>query len=254
MCDDRERWSVNFRNRSGPSAEAVAETHPSGAGFSGESWMTTRSILRFGALGAAVAFLMLIALAAVVAPIDFVDPAETILLAQLRPVAADLDRYIAVLPTLYAVDSIFIIGWIVGWLGVAALVRSRNVVLGVVALVLGLIGPVLDFVENGIAWTLIEGHRQGLPVPVAWYLAWSVARHLSLVIPYAAAAVAGVGLWSRKPLDMTVTGVGTVLAVVAIIGTYVPALASISMLWWFIWFFCIGLLLWRRAGEFSEAL
>ncbi len=214
--------------------------------------MSTKSIFRFGALGAALSFLMLIALAVVVAPIDFVDPAEVILLAQLQPVATDVNRYIAVLPTLYAVDSIFIIGWIVGWLGVAALVHTRNAVLGVVALVVGLIGPILDFVENGIAWALIEGHRQGLPVPVDWYLAWSVARHLSYVIPYAAVAVAGVGLWSRKPLDMTVTGVGTVLVVVPIVGTYVSALASISMLWWFIWFFCIGLLLWRRAGEFSE--
>ncbi len=211
--------------------------------------MSTRSVLRFDAIGAAVSVLMLVALAVIVLPFGFADPTEEILMGQVEPSSPDFDRYIAVIPALYAIDSIFIIGWMIGWVGVAALLRTRNKMLGGVTLVVGLIGPILDFGENEIAWALIESYRRGVSVPAGWYLGWRVVRQLSYLIPYAAAVMAAVGLWSRKPLDRVMTGVGTALVAVAIVGLYVPALSLVAYLWWLLWFICISLLLWRRAAE-----
>ncbi|MCP4542173.1 MAG: hypothetical protein GY832_34050 [Chloroflexi bacterium] len=211
--------------------------------------MNTRSVLRIGAIGAAVSVLMLVAIAVIVAPFGFADPTEEILTGQEGLSSTKFDRYIAILPALYAIDSIFIVGWIVGWVGVAALVRTRNELLGRVALAIGLIGPILDFTENEIAWALIDSYRQGISVPVGWYLGWRVVRQLSYLIPYAAATVAAVGLWSQKSLDRVVTGVGTVLVAVAIMGAYVSALSLVAYLWWLVWFICISALLWRRAAE-----
>jgi hypothetical protein len=194
---------------------------------------------------------MFVALAVILLPFDLADPVEEILAGQLESSLADVDRYIAIVPAYFAIDSILIVGWIVGWMGVAVLVRARNRLLGRVVLVIGLVGPILDFAENEIAWTLIGGHQQGVPVQVGWYLGWKVVRQLSYLIPYAAAAVAGVGLWSEKPLDRVMTGVGTVLVAVALAGLYVPALSLVAYLWWLIWFVCTSLLLWRRAAEWS---
>ena len=211
--------------------------------------MSVRSVLRMGALGAAVAVLMFVALAVLLWPFDFADPTEEILTGQLELSSAGLDRYIAIVPTYFAIDSLFILGWIVGWVGIAALVRTRNKLLGEIVLVIGLVGPILDFVENEIAWALIAGYRQGMPVQVGWHLGWKIVRQLSYLIPYAAAVVAAVGLWSRKPLDRVMTGVGTVFVAVAVVGLYVPALSMLAYLWWLTWFICAGVLLWRRASE-----
>jgi hypothetical protein len=214
--------------------------------------MSIRSVLRIGAIGAAVSVLMLVAIAVIVAPFGFADPTEEILAGHEGLSPTRFDQYIAVLPALYAIDSIFIVGWIVGWVGVAALVRTRNEWLGKVALVIGLIGPILDFTENEIAWALVDGYRQGISVPVGWFMGWRVIRQLSYLIPYAAATVVAVGLWSQKPLERMVTGVGTVLVAIAIVGVYVPALSLVAYLWWLVWFVCISVLLWRRAAELPE--
>ncbi len=211
--------------------------------------MSDRSILRIGTLGAAVAVLMFVALAVLLLPFDFADPVEEILRSQLASSSKDLSHYVAILPAYFAIDSLFILGWIVGWVGIAVLARSRNKLLGEIVLVIGLVGPILDFAENEIAWALIEGYRQGMSVQVGWHLGWKIIRQLSYLIPYAAATLAAVGLWSRKPLDRVLTGVGTVFVAIAVVGLYVPAFSMLAYVWWLTWFICAGLLLWRRASE-----
>ena len=116
-----------------------------------------------------------------------------------------------------------------------------------------LTGAFFDFAENGIVWALVQGlHLDFSPQP-GWLIAWQAIQHLSFWLPYAAAAVAALSLWSRKPLDRVVAVTGTLLVVLAAPGLYVPSLSLLASLWFLIWFACSSLLLWRRAAEWPPA-
>ncbi|MBN2006748.1 MAG: hypothetical protein JXA21_25565 [Anaerolineae bacterium] len=212
--------------------------------------MNTRTFLTIGAVGFAVAVLAFPALAVAVWPIGLVDPIQAILSGQVTPGMDAFDRYLATLPACYAIDDIFIIGWMVGWLGVVVLVRERQRLLGNIVLVLGMAGPILDFTENEIGWALIGVCQQGTPAPDGWLVAWQAIRQVSFMIPYSAMVLACPAIWSRRILDRIVVGIGTVGFVVPIMGAYIPDLWLWVLAWWLIWFAGLGLVLWQRRTDF----
>jgi len=196
---------------------------------------------------------MLLVMAFVPWPFEFEYPGIQVLAGEITLSPEGLNRYVTALQALFIVDGIFLIGWIIAWLGIAALVGTRARLLGSLTLVLGLAGAFFDFTENGIVWALVQGLRLNLSPQPGWLIAWQAIQHLSFWLPYAAAAVAALGLWSRKPLDRVVAVAGTLLVVLAAPGLYVPSLSLLASLWFLIWFACSSLLLWRRAAEWPAA-
>jgi hypothetical protein len=210
--------------------------------------MKTSHILRIGAIGSAAATLMLMILAVLLWPFGWAIPGEEFLAGQPQVYAGSLD----VLRIYFTVDSVLILGWLVGWIGISMVVRSRHPLIGTTALILGIVGPMLDFAENEMVWVLFEGHL-GPSMPAGWYLSWRVVNHLSYLIPYAASMVVAMGLWSRRPLDRVMCIIGTAGAVLATTGLYLPAMSLIADAWWLAWFACGSLLLWQQAAEWEKA-
>lgn len=213
--------------------------------------MKTRFVLQIGALGFAVSALMFLAIAVMLAPFGFADPIDAILRAQVEPATDIFGQYVAILPAYYVIDNVLIIGWMVGVVGVTALVGKRNQTLGNIVLVLGMAGPILDLLETEISWTLIDVCEPSTGAPIAWYASWHIIRQMSYLIPYSMATLVGIGLWSQKTLDRVTTGVGTIGVVIALMGMYIPALRLAAHSWWLIWLVNLGLLLWRRRNDFG---
>lgn len=187
-------------------------------------------------------------------PFDFADLADVLLRHRQALSLADFERYLAIMPFYYVVDSILILGWIVAWVGMASYVCASQALLGRVALVVGLCGPLCDFLENGIAWGLMEASQEiSVAVPGGWLLAWRLARFLSYVMAFAGAALAAGPLWNDRLLDRWVALWSSALLLVALAGFYFPALSLAGLFWWFGWFVGMGILLWRRAAEVPPA-
>ena len=212
--------------------------------------MKTKVVLQIGALGFAVSTVMFFAILVILSPFDFADPVDEILAGQVDPATDIFRQYMTILPTYYAIDNVFIVGWVVGWVGVTVLVGKRNRVLGSIILVLGMAGPLLDFLENEISWTVISVYEPVARVPLDWYVGWRIIRQLSYIFPYCVAALVGISIWSERTLDRVTTGVG-MIGVVALVGMYIPVLWVGSHLWWPIWFVTLSLLLWRRGKDLS---
>ena len=210
--------------------------------------MKTRFIVDTGALGFMLAVVMFFALGMIWWLAGFVDPIEKILTGQVAPGTDLFNQYSIILPVYFLFDNILVCGWLVGWLGIALLVRKRDQFFGNTILVLGMAGPILDFLENIIAWALISVCQQTGQVSQDWLIGWQVIRKLSFVIPYSVAVMLGVGMWSMKTLDRVTAGIGTIGVVIALAGDYFFPVAA--MLWWPVWFFNLGLLLWQRRMDF----
>ena len=212
-----------------------------------------RSILRVGAIGATWATVMLILLLFVPWPLDVTFPGEEVLAGKMQLSSEDLAQYTNFFGVFLAIDGLFVIGWIVGWVGIAFLVRARSPWLGVVVLVTGLVPALLDLAENEIMWAMIQGYQLDFPPQPSWFTAWKISRQLSYWIFYAAAALAGLGLWSDRLLDRLVTIVGTVLMAVVTPSLYLGSLPVAASAWFLVWFACTSVLLWRRATEWPAA-
>jgi len=215
----------------------------------GGNWqMKTRFIIDTGALGFMLAVVMFFSLGTIWWLVGFIDPIEAILTGKVAPGTDLFNQYSSILPLYYLFDNILVCGWLVGWVGIALLVRKRDQFFGNTILVLGMAGPILDFLENIIAWALISVCQQTGQVSPDWLIGWQVIRKLSFVIPYSVAVILGVGMWSMKTLDRATAVIGTIGVVLALAGDYFFPL--VAMLWWPVWFFNLGLLLWRRRIDF----
>ena len=88
--------------------------------------MKTRFIVDTGALGFMLAVVMFFALAMIWWLVGFVDPIEEILTGQVAPATDLFNQYLIILPVYYLFDNILTCGWLVGWVGIALLVRKRD--------------------------------------------------------------------------------------------------------------------------------
>lgn len=208
--------------------------------------MTTRTIYRICAVGAAVAVLMLVMMAlfrdSTISVVDLVAGGKS-------PGTAELNRAMTYMRTQLAMDVIFIAAWIIGWIGLSLLVRTRNKVIGNVGLIVGLIAPLLDFTENEILWALLQNAPTNSVPQTGWFTAWQVVAQLSYLLTFIGAMIIAIGLWSKHWLDRSMTIIGTFCAALALVGIYIPAISLLPYIWYIVWFAGAALLLWRSAGE-----
>jgi hypothetical protein len=211
----------------------------------------THLILRIGSIGAMVAALALIGIVLLAGLFDLFDYTymiEEILAKKIELSSMDLPRYTVSFQGFLMVDTVFVIGEMIAWVGLAALIQTRAHPLGRVVLVLGLLGASFDFVQNAVEWTLIQGQHLGISPQPSWFIAWTTVSQLSYLLTYTAAVMAALGLWSKQPLDRVLGVIGGPLTVLAVVGLYVPDWYTLAFLWFFAFFLCAGILLWRRVS------
>jgi hypothetical protein len=147
-----------------------------------------------------------------------------------------------------SLDSIFIIGVILAWLGLGVLTRERTGTWGRLVPAMGVVGALFDFCENQVGWSmvqarLVEPSMSAEAVPI---FAYFVVSALSYLLQFTAAALAGVWLWGERPRERLLTLAGTVLMVPAIFGLFIPALYIASYLWFLVWFGVVGFVLFQE--------
>lgn len=207
----------------------------------------TGRIMRTGAAGAALASLLLLAMAFVALPLGMTYPGLPALTGQITLAPADLDAYLMGMRTLFTLDGLFLVGWLLAWLGLFVLVRTRSPLLGWLTLGFGLAGALFDFSENSFILGALTVLAAGQLPSTDWIAAWKAVQHLSYWLPYLGAVFAGLALWSRRRLDRVTALLGTLGVAIAAAGLYFPALALAANLWFLLWFVNAALLLARRA-------
>jgi len=88
--------------------------------------MNDLSFLKANAIGSLVAVTTLIMMALLPWPFEFTFPGEGVLIGRVELTSATFEQYVASLQRHLVVDTIFIIGWIVGWVGLRILIRIRH--------------------------------------------------------------------------------------------------------------------------------
>jgi len=209
----------------------------------------TNRLLRVGAIGAGVSVVMLVLMAFIVLPAGMSYPGLEALTGKLVLSTSEKSAYLSGMQTLYILDGIFLTGWVVAWIGLAELVRSRWRLFGLLSLTFGLAGAMFDFSENSIIWGVLQSYQLGVLSGSAWVIPWKAVQHMSYWLPFIGAILAACGLWSEKNLDRVTVIVGSVFVAAAAIGLYLPGLSLLSNLWFLIWFACLAWLLWRRSAE-----
>jgi len=210
-------------------------------------------LLQVGALGAGLAGLMLASMALLPLPTGLTYPGRAVLTGDLVLAPADWTAYVSVMQMQFILDGFFVVGWLLAWVGIAAVVLRRAPLLGGLTLFFGVAGALLDLAENSIIWAVLQTLAAGQPADSAWFIPWAVVHHLSYWLPLAGAVLAAGGLWSADWLDRLAAVIGTVLVAVAAAGLYLPVLAPFTDIWFFLWFACCGLLLWRGARLLAQA-
>ena len=208
----------------------------------------TRRILRIGAWGAGAAAVALLALFVVGLSLgeDF-----SVLEGATTPAdfAAAVDRHAAAMKTAMAIDNLFVIGYSLALLGIAAWVRRQTPLLGNVALGASLLAAFLDYAENSLTVALIQNHLLGVAPSGNWLLGLHVIGQVKFLVAFAAVALLALGLWSLRPLDRVMSVLGLFFPPVGVLGLVVSSLAPLIVLWMLALLVCGGLLLWRRAAE-----
>jgi PAT family beta-lactamase induction signal transducer AmpG len=209
----------------------------------------SQNILRIGAVGAALSSLTLVAMAFISLPAGLYYPGVEVLTEAVALSASETEAYLNGIRALFALDGVFLTGWLLAWAGIAELARKRSPLFGLLTLIFGLAGALFDFGENSMIWGALENLRFGILPQPQWIAAWKAVQHLSYWLPFIAAVFASAALWGGRRLEKTVAFAGSVLILPSAAGLYVPEISLLPNLWFLIWFACAALLLWRSAAE-----
>lgn len=202
--------------------------------------MKTSQWVRIGAIAFFAAFVCFILLAVIFALFDFTSPVDDIIL---DGKASILDTQRDLLSLLFIVDTLFVICWLVGWIGLYHFLAAQDKRLSVIILVIGILGPLFDFGENEIAWVLIgQSSRIGM-MSENWVNFWQLIRQLSFLLPYVATILLGLFM-SRKVLRDKITAILFIIgSIFGIFGLYFDALYVPAILWWGVWLLLLGVML-----------
>lgn len=212
--------------------------------------MTIRQwILKIAAVGSGVSVVMLVMMSFIVFPAGLEYPGVSVLTGRLILSLDDLNIYLEAIRYLFMLDSLFLLGWIIAWIGIAEVVRVRFRTLGILTLIFGLTGAFFDFGENSIVWGVLQNLLDGRSMNSDWVARWKAVQHLSYWLPFIGAFLAALGLWSTRIFDKILAVVGTLLVVLAAIGLYLPGLSLLPNLWFLCWFLCSSWVLWKHSGE-----
>ena len=211
-----------------------------------------RHLLAGGAVGALTAVIMLVVMAIFATgfwPLEVEFPGMEILTGEVPVTPDEFLEFANLSALMLSLDSIFIIGVILAWLGLGVLTRERAGKMGWLVVFLGVAGALLDFCENQIGWSMVETRllRSTASLDAAPIYAYFIVSSLSYLFPFTAAALAGVWLWGDRVRERLVTLVGTVLMVPALFGLFVPSLYIASYLWFLLWFGVVGFALFQES-------
>jgi hypothetical protein len=155
--------------------------------------------------------------------------------------AIERENFIALMRTNYAIDSFFIFCWIGAWAGIYSHFRRENLRLVAVYFALGILGALMDLLENTIGFSLVLGMWESSSDLPFFH---SVVREFSYWLPMA-------GVFILALLMRGFTGfptvffrlVGIVGVGIAAIGMYIPALKYVPSAWFAILFLAKALYL-----------
>ncbi|MCP5041960.1 MAG: hypothetical protein GY944_13105, partial [bacterium] len=205
------------------------------------------SVIRLGSLSFGMGALLLLAMAFAPWPFAFEFPGAVVLSGDVALPAEEFARYKQAMGWLYALDEAFIATWVVAWSIVSLEIKKSNAGLGSLLLAVGLLGPLLDIVENGLVWYQLGMIESGLPPSDALALLWQGIRHTSYVIPFAASLLLFIGLWQCGMIGVASLLCASVVSLLAIVATALPAIAWIADLWWLVFFAAGAWVLWRAS-------
>ena len=202
---------------------------------------------RITATAAGCSALLLIGMAFIAFPQGLEYPGVAVLTGELVLSPADQAVYAGALRMLFLLDGLFLLGWLVSWVGIAQAARERMPLFGLLALVFGLAGALLDFSENSIIWGVFQNLNAGRALNTDWLVPWKAVQHLSYWLPFTGALFASFGLWGGNWRARVTAVVGSVLVVIAAAGMYLPALALLPNVWFLLWFVSSSVMLWEHS-------
>ena len=157
-----------------------------------------------------------------------------------------IEQYIDSLKTHYAIDSIFIFLWLIGWSGVVMLVWRNSRFLAILSITFAILGKFLDFTENSLFWVIVNDSSQSI---IDWVTVWSFISHVSFALPFAAVVTAAAGLWSDSFLSKCVCIWGILFIIPSCVSLYFGQFGIIMGIWVWIWFIMTAFLLWKEASK-----
>ena len=196
-----------------------------------------------GAIAACVACLSLLALAFIARPPFAVD--QFAVLTGTRALSdVEAAAYLSYLKKNLTIDSFYLLAHIGMWFGYAAVLKARGVRLGGALLALGLIGAVLDFVENEMRWVLATDLSRHMASP-SWGVVWQIVVGMSFWLLLMAAVWLAISIWSARLTDraMSAVSLGCLIGVATI---YAKGYL-VTFLWMIIWHAAGTIYLWRES-------
>ncbi len=208
--------------------------------------MENKRLSTLGGLAAVTACLFLISLAFIRFPGGQEYPGLAILSGDLALLAEDLQAYLDSMRLLFILDGLFLLAWVLAWIGLFDYLREHSTTGAALSLGFGLAGAVFDLSENSLILGWMTAWETGAVVPPVWPLVWQAVRHLSYWLPFLGAAVACLVLLVSHSRDRLAAALGLLSIPAAVCGLYLPQVNLLANLWFLFWFGLIGLLLLRR--------
>ena len=193
-------------------------------------------LFRIAAFACAGAASLLVVMLLLPWPFEFGFPGIDVLSGARSLSSGEMIEYREAMAIQYAIDSVFIACWIIAWVAICAGLLSVNRTLGGVALVLGLIGPLLDITENAVIGYLLTGIENGAAGDPDTIAQWAMVRQASYLIPFMASLVLVAGLWLGRMIRAWILFVWAGVTGLAIVGIYLPVIGWMSDMWWLLLF------------------
>ena len=198
------------------------------------------------------ASLLLIIMSFVPWPFNFIFPGESVLTGMLSLNPAQISQFISSSGYYLIIETLFIILWFIGWVGIGLLVKVKNKTIGNIVLITGLLGPLLDFLENAFIWGMIKQLEIGIPAASNSFVLYSISSQMSYFFPFTAAVLASVYLLKKSIPNIIMFAVCSVFIVPAIFSMYIPELHILKVVWFLLFFIASAMLLLKEAYCFSR--
>jgi len=198
-------------------------------------------LLRLFAGAAALSAALLVLMAMLPFPPGLGYPGLEVLTGELHLLPDAYSGYLSTMRLLFVLDSIFLAGWLVSWVGLGLLLRKRSLPAGTLVLILGAAGVFFDLAENSIIQGVLHQLQQGIDPGTAWVARWQLVQHVSYWLPFLGALLAAFFLWGSRWEEKAVVVAGG-MAPLAGICLYLPGLSLLASAWFLPWFLGLALL------------
>ena len=199
-----------------------------------------------GVVGACVAFIALLAIAFLPRPFPAMDHFSILSgVTVLSP--EELAAYKNYVASNLTLDSLYLIGHFLMWLGYSAYLYKSSKLLAAAIAVLGFFSAWLDFTENEIRWASLEFLLADRNPPITEILAWQTTFGLSFWILFLCTFTCGIAIMGSS-LNQKIT------SAVAILGLFIAPLSYHfgflpAFLWLILWHVVSAVFLWMNQPE-----